>query len=180
MRLWEGEGAQAGSRARSAVKHAHQPPIFAYLTSQIPLDFNTSVCSLRTDLSLHRYHRIYSDNPLTTIPPSLARMTDRRQNLAAFTTNLPATSRLRAVQPAQIFCSKIGRDFSVKMDIASIPKVDSVSLMGLDFSMRPEKVRYEVHQGFISAAPEHFAMHTIKSIAIMVYQQERFTPMQVP
>lgn len=121
-----------------------------------------------------------TDYSLTTIPPSLASMTDRRQSLAAFTSNLPATSRLRAVQPVKIYCSKIGRDVSVKMDIASIPKVDSVPLMGLDFSMRPEKVRYEIHQGFTSAAPERFAMHTIKSIAIMVYQQERFTPMQVP
>lgn len=116
-------------------------------------------------------------HPAANTTTSHARMTDKHQHLAAFTTNLPPTSGFRAVQTARIPCSKMGRDFFVKVDIAATPKVDSVALMGLDFSMRPENVRYEVSKGFLTPAPEDFSMHKIKSLAILLYEQERFTPL---
>ena len=54
------------------------------------------------------------------------------------------------------------------MDIGAIPRINSVVLTGLDFSMRPERTRYEVTQGFIKPFPEIKVMHTIKSLAVMV------------
>lgn len=104
-------------------------------------------------------------------------MTGRRQQLAAFTTQLPVNSRLRALQTTRIAHSEDDCGCSTKMDIASIPKVDSVVLMGLDFSMRPDSVRYELSKGFIKPAPEQFVMHKIKSLALMVYEQGKFAPL---
>ena len=63
------------------------------------------------------------------------------------------------------------------MDLSSIPRVHSVMLMGLDFSMRPENVRFEVSKGFIRPLPEAKVMHEIKKFAILVYNQEKFTPL---
>ena len=54
------------------------------------------------------------------------------------------------------------------MDIAAIPRMKSVVLTGLDFSMKPEKAGYEVSKGFIKPFPEIKVMHTIKSLAMMV------------
>ena len=63
-----------------------------------------------------------------------------------------------------------------KMDIESIPRIESIVLTGLDFSMKPERARYEVQQGFIKGLPETKVMHIIKSLAVMVYNQEKMTP----
>lgn len=63
------------------------------------------------------------------------------------------------------------------MDIAAIPKVESIVLMGLDFSMRPENVRFEASNGFITPLPANIVMHKIKSLALMVYEQEKLTPL---
>lgn len=104
-------------------------------------------------------------------------MTDRRKQLAAFTSRLPSTSRLRAAQKVRIQSSKEGRNLSVKMDISLIPRVDSVVLMGLDFSMRPQNVRFEVSKGFIRPMEEDRVMREIKNLALMVYEHERLTPM---
>ena len=62
------------------------------------------------------------------------------------------------------------------MDIASIPRIESIVLTGLDFSMNPEKARCEVERGFIVGFPEIKVMHIIKSLAVMVYNQEKMTP----
>lgn len=103
-------------------------------------------------------------------------MTDtKRQKLAAFTSKLPPTSRLRAAPTICIPGSKEGRDFSVKMDVTSVPRVESVALLGLDFSMRPENVRFEASKGFIKPLPEQQAMDQIRSLAMLVYDQEKFT-----
>lgn len=104
-------------------------------------------------------------------------MTKTREQLSAFTGKLPPTSRLRACETVRIPFSKEGRDFSVKMDIASIPKVESVVLTGLDFSMRPANVRYELSKGFIAPLRENRVTHLIKGLAVMVYNQEKFTPL---
>lgn len=104
-------------------------------------------------------------------------MTDKRKQLSAFTGSLPPTSRLRACQTIRIAYSKEGRNFSVKMDIASIPKVESVMLMGLDFSMRPEHARFEVTKGFIRPLAEDRVRYKISEYALFVYNQERFSSM---
>ena len=62
------------------------------------------------------------------------------------------------------------------MDIASIPRIESIVLTGLDFSMNPEKVRFEAQKDFIKGLPETKVMHIIKSLAVMVYNQEKMTP----
>ena len=62
------------------------------------------------------------------------------------------------------------------VDIASIPRVESIVLTGLDFSMKPERARYEVEQGFIRGFPEVKVKHIIKALAVMVYNQEKMTP----
>lgn len=104
-------------------------------------------------------------------------MTDKRKALSEFTGNLPPTSRLRACQTHRVASSRQGRDYYVKMDIASIPKIQAVILMGLDFSMRPERVRYELTKGFIAPLREDRVMHKMKTHALMVYNQEKFTPL---
>ena len=62
------------------------------------------------------------------------------------------------------------------MDIASIPRIDSVVLTGLDFSMKPESARFEADKGFIKPFPEIKVMHQVKALAVMVYNQEKMTP----
>ena len=62
------------------------------------------------------------------------------------------------------------------MDITAIPRINSVILTGLDFSMKPDAARYEADKGFIKSFPEIKVMHQIKSLAIMVYNQEKMTP----
>ena len=61
------------------------------------------------------------------------------------------------------------------MDIQNIPRLESVVLTGLDFSMKPDKARYEAQKGFIKPFPEIKVMHQIKSLAVMVYNQEKMT-----
>lgn len=61
------------------------------------------------------------------------------------------------------------------MDISAVPRINSIVLTGLDFSMKPERARYEVEKGFIKPFPEVKVMHQIKSLAIMVYNQEKMT-----
>lgn len=63
-----------------------------------------------------------------------------------------------------------------KMDIANIPRLGTVVLTGLDFSMKPEHARYEADNSFIKPFPEIKIMHQIKSLAVMVYNQEKLTP----
>ncbi|KAK3698560.1 hypothetical protein LTR37_016887 [Vermiconidia calcicola] len=62
------------------------------------------------------------------------------------------------------------------MNIAAVPRIDSIVLTGLDFSMKPENARYEADKGFIKPFPEIKVMHTLKSLAVMVYNQEKLTP----
>lgn len=56
---------------------------------------------------------------------------------------------------------------SPKMNIAAVPRIDSIVLTGLDFSMKPENARYEADKGFIKPFPEIKVMHTLKSLAVM-------------
>lgn len=62
------------------------------------------------------------------------------------------------------------------VDIESIPRVESVVLTGLDFSMNPERVRYEVEKGWIRPLPEARVKHLIKTLAKMIHHQEHSTP----
>lgn len=61
-------------------------------------------------------------------------------------------------------------------NISAIPRIDSVVLTGLDYSMNPENARFEADKGFIKAFPEIKVMHQLKALAIMVYNQEKMTP----
>ena len=67
-------------------------------------------------------------------------------------------------------------DMEREITVEDIPTMDSVVLTGLDFSMRPERVRYEVAQGFIRPLSEANVKHQIKCLAILVYNQMYFTP----
>ena len=60
--------------------------------------------------------------------------------------------------------------------VENIPTVESVALSGLDFSMRPDRVRYELQQRWIVSFPEVKVKHIIKSLTIMVYNQMYLTP----
>ena len=51
------------------------------------------------------------------------------------------------------------------MDIAAIPRVNSIVLTGLDFSMKPELASYESSKGYIKPFHEIKVMHLIKSLA---------------
>ena len=54
--------------------------------------------------------------------------------------------------------------------------MDSIVLTGLDLSMRPERVHYEVQQGWVKPLPEVKVKHLIKSLTILVYNQMYLTP----
>lgn len=62
------------------------------------------------------------------------------------------------------------------MDIATLPRINSIVLTGLDFSMKPDRARFEAEKGFIKPFPEIKVMHQIKSLAVMVYNQEKLIP----
>jgi len=51
------------------------------------------------------------------------------------------------------------------MDIAAIPRIDSIVLTGLDYSMKPEHVRFEISRGMIKPFHDLKVMHLIKSLA---------------
>jgi len=51
------------------------------------------------------------------------------------------------------------------MDIASVPRVNSIVLTGLDYSMKPEHVRFEISRGMIEPFHDLKVMHLIKSLA---------------
>ncbi|KAK5171704.1 uncharacterized protein LTR77_003340 [Saxophila tyrrhenica] len=59
------------------------------------------------------------------------------------------------------------------LDIAAAPLTDMVVLTGLDYSMRPSNVRMEAEKGWIKPFPEIKVMHQIKSLAVVVYNQEK-------
>lgn len=102
-------------------------------------------------------------------------MSERRQPLTEFVSKLKPDSRLRTLQSAREAASADTSDPPANMDKPSKQIQDSVSPRGLDTSMRPEKVRYEASKGWINMMPEHIVMHQIKRLAIMVYEQEKFT-----
>lgn len=63
-------------------------------------------------------------------------------------------------QPAKILCKHTD-----SMDIAVIPGISSVVLTGLDYSMKPEHVRFEISRGMIKPFHDLKVMHLIKSLA---------------
>ena len=104
-------------------------------------------------------------------------MAQQRPRLGEFTRNLPGGSKLKAFKTVQMPSMAFGDETPAAVDVNSIAKLDKIVLTGLDFSMRPEKARYEATKGFIKPLPEQMVMHRIKSLAIVVYNQEKMTPM---
>ncbi|KAF2486764.1 hypothetical protein BDY17DRAFT_321529 [Neohortaea acidophila] len=62
------------------------------------------------------------------------------------------------------------------MDLKTIPRMNSIVLTGLDYSMKPEHVRFESSKQFITPFPQIKVMHLIKSLALMIYNQEKLIP----
>lgn len=65
--------------------------------------------------------------------------------------------------------------YHISFDPTKLPNMDDIILTGLDFSMKPEKARFEASKKFIRPFPELKVKTIIKSLAIKVYTQEKLT-----